>query len=108
MQLEDMEITEGSGNVFADFGVKNPEEAQLKSRLALRLYKAIQDKGLTQRQAAEILGVDHAKVSAIVNGRLEGYSIDRLFRFLNALDVNVEIKLDAMPARQHHATTRVI
>jgi len=106
--MDETETTEGSGNVFADFGIKNPEEAQLKSRLALRIYKAIQDKGLTQRQAARIMGVDHAKVSAIVNGRLEGYSIDRLFRFLNALDVNVEIKLDTMSPRQGHATTRVV
>lgn len=108
MKTENMEFHEGSGNVFADFGHQNPDEAQLKSRLALRIYKAMKEKGLTQRQAAALMGVDHAKVSAIVNGRLTGYSIDRLFRFLNALDVNVEIKLDSMPARQEHATTRVV
>jgi len=108
MKTDDVEIVEGSGNVFADFGHHNPDEAQLKSRLALRIFKAMKEKGLTQRQAAALMGVDHAKVSAIVNGKLAGYSIDRLFRFLNALDVNVEIRLDAMPARQEHATTRVV
>ena len=108
MNQNDMDIAVGSGNVFADFAYKNPEEAQLKSRIALHIHKAIQAKGLSQREAAKIMGVDHAKVSAIVNGKVKGYSIDRLFRFLNALDVNVEIKLDAMAARQEHATTRVV
>lgn len=108
MRQDEKVFTEGSDNVFADFGVNNHDEAQLKSRLALRLYKAIQDKGLTQRQAAEILCVDRAKVSAIINGRLKGYSIERLFRFLNALDVNIEISFDATPTRQHDAKTRVV
>jgi len=108
MKTDDMEFDVGSGNVFADFGYQNPDEAQLKSRLALRIFRAIEEKGLNQREAATLMGVDHAKVSAIVNGKLAGFSIDRLFRFLNALDVNIEIKLDAMPARQQHATTRVV
>jgi predicted XRE-type DNA-binding protein len=108
MKTENIAFHEGSGNVFADFGHQNPDEAQLKSRLALRIYRAMNEKGLTQRQAAALMGVDHAKVSAIVNGRLTGYSIDRLFRFLNALDVNDEIKLDRMPAQEEHATTRVV
>ncbi|MBX3178356.1 MAG: XRE family transcriptional regulator [Candidatus Hydrogenedentes bacterium] len=50
--MDERAITEGSGNVFADFGIQKSEEAQLKSRPALRIYKAIQDQGLTQRQAA--------------------------------------------------------
>lgn len=108
MKAENTEITVGSGNVFADFGYKNPEEAQLKSRMALRIHKAIEEKGLSLRAAAKVMGVDHAKVSAIINGRLKGYSIDRLFRFLNALDVNVQIKMERKSARQERATTRVV
>lgn len=108
MKQDDTTITEGSGNVFADFGYKNPEEAQIKSRIALRIHKAIEEKGLSQREAAKAMGIGHAKVSAIVNGKLKGYSIDRLFRFLNALDVNVTIKLQPKPARQDRATTKVV
>ena len=108
MKTENIAFHEGLGNVFADFGCQNPQEAQLKSRLALRIHEAMKENGLTQRQAAARMGVDHAKASAMINGRLTGYSIDRLFRFLNALDVNDEIKLDRMPAQEEHATTRVV
>lgn len=108
MSKEDIEITMGSGNVFADFGYRNPDEAQLKSRIALRIHKAIEEKGLSLREAGKLMGVDHAKVSAIINGRLRGFSIDRLFRFLNALDVNVQIRLERKPLSQEHATTRVL
>ena len=85
------EVTESSGNVFADIGVKDPDEALAKAELASRIEDLIEGRGLTQAQAAKILGVDKAKVSALVNGRLRGFSTDRLFRFLMALDCDVEI-----------------
>jgi predicted XRE-type DNA-binding protein len=59
----------------------------------------LQERKLTQRAAASLLGVDQPKVSALLRGRLEGFSCDRLFRFLNALDRDIEIVI--RPTKKH-------
>lgn len=84
-------IDRGSGNVFADLDLPNPDIALAKAELVQRIRGIIAERKLTQAQAAELLGLDQPKVSALVRGRVEGYSIDRLFRFLNALGQRVEI-----------------
>jgi predicted XRE-type DNA-binding protein len=61
------------------------------SALAYEIERSIRKLGLTQRQAASLLGVDQPKVSALRNGRLSGFSVGRLIRFLNALNRDVEI-----------------
>lgn len=81
----------GSGNVFADLGLPNPDIALAKAQLVQRIREIIADRKLTQAKAAEVLWLDQPKVSALMRGRVEGYSIDRLFRFLNALGQRVEI-----------------
>ena len=81
----------GSGNVFADLGLPNPELAIAKAKLVQRIRDLIAERELTQASAAKLLGLDQPKVSALTRGRVEGYSIDRLFRFLNALGQRVEI-----------------
>jgi predicted XRE-type DNA-binding protein len=85
--------TESSGNVFADLGLADPEEALAKTELARQIGALLAERGLTQAQAAGLLGVDQPKVSALVRGRLEGFSLDRLLRFLLALDRDVEIRV---------------
>ena len=84
-------ITKSSGNVFADLGLPNPELALVKAELVRRIRDAIAERKLTQAKAAKLLGLDQPKVSALVRGQVEGYSLDRLFRFLNALGQQVEI-----------------
>jgi predicted XRE-type DNA-binding protein len=84
-------VEHGSGNVFADLELPNPDLALAKAELVQRIRHLIADRKLTQVQAAKLLGLDQPKVSALVRGRVEGYSIDRLFRFLNALGQRVEI-----------------
>jgi len=73
-----------SGNIFADLGVKNPEEALAKSELAIQIQLAIQKKKLTQKKAAALLGIDQPKISALLSGKLSGFSLERLIRYLNA------------------------
>lgn len=85
------QVDRGSGNVFADLDLPNPDIALAKAELVQRIRGIISDHKLTQAKAAELLGLDQPKVSALVRGRVEGYSIDRLFRFLNALGQRVEI-----------------
>jgi predicted XRE-type DNA-binding protein len=66
---EDLEntVTTGSGNVYADLGYENPEEMLLKAQLVRLLSQAIKAKGLNKYQAAEVLGIDQPKVSALVS-----------------------------------------
>lgn len=90
---------ESSGNVFADLGVDNPEEALAKSELARQIAKLIKKKKLTQKQAAEILGIDQPKISALIRGRLRSFSLERLIRFLNDLGQDVSIMIS--PANSH-------
>ena len=82
-----------SGNVFADLHVPNPEEALAKAELARQIYRVIKKKRLTQKQAALALGVDQPKISALISGKLSGFSLERLFRFLNELGQDVTIKV---------------
>ncbi len=84
-------VERGSGNVFADLGLPNPDLALAKAELVQRIRDVIAERKLTQAKAADMLGLDQPKVSALVRGRVEGYSIDRLLRLLNALGQRVEI-----------------
>lgn len=81
----------GSGNVFEDLGLPRPAEALAKAELARKIGMLIAKRGLTQAAAAELLKVDQPKVSALVRGRLAGFSLDRLVRFLVLLGSDVEI-----------------
>jgi len=83
----------GSGNIFADLGRADAEDAMTKMELAYRIASLIRTAGWTQTQAAKRLGVDQPKISALLRGRLGGFSIERLFHFLNELGQDVEIRI---------------
>lgn len=83
--------TAGSGNVFADLGFPQPEELLAKAELAHKITSIIKQQRLTQAQAARLLGIDQPKISALNRGRLSGFSLERLMRFLVLLGSNVEI-----------------
>jgi predicted XRE-type DNA-binding protein len=102
------EHTPSSGNVFADLELPDPEERLAKSELARQIHAIIKRKKLSQVKAAKILGVDQPKISALIRGRLAGFSLDRLIRFLNALDRDVEIRVKAKPRSRRYGRTRVI
>ncbi len=82
-----------SGNVFEDLGIVNSEEYLAKAELAFKINTLIKNKKLNQKQAAEKLRIDQPKISALARGRLEGFSIERLIRFLIILGQDVEIIL---------------
>lgn len=84
-----IQYEKSSGNVFADLGLPNPEELLAKSEVAIKIAKIIKKKRLTQKRAAEILGITQPKVSALLCGKLRSFSLERLFRFLNALGTSV-------------------
>jgi predicted XRE-type DNA-binding protein len=100
-------MVRGTGNVFADLGLPRPEERLAKASLALEIERVIRKRGLSQAAAAEALGIDQPKVSALRNGRLNGFSVERLIRFLNALDRDVEIVIKPKPRSRRRGQLRV-
>lgn len=111
---DEQRFTVGSGNIYADLGFSEPEIEQTKAHLARQIAAIIQERRLTQVQAAAILGIDQPKVSALLRGRLGGFTADRLMRLITRLDFDVDIstrpKSDAkQPARiTVHPTTDVL
>lgn len=95
----------GGGNVFADIGLPDADEALAKAELARQIGNIIAGRRLTQAAAARLLGVDQPKISALLHGRLVGFSTDRLIRFLNALGRDVKIVI--RPAPRSRALGRV-
>jgi len=89
----EMQVTPSSGNVFADLGFENPEEEMARAEASLRIRDLIRERHLTQRQAAEIMGLAQADVSSITRGRTERFSLERLLRCLNALGQDVVITI---------------
>lgn len=86
-----------SGNLYADLNYPNPEELQAKSKLAREIYLIIQSKGMKQKEVGELFGISQPKVSNLLNGRLSGFSLERLTRFLNILDYDVDIYVKPKP-----------
>lgn len=105
---KEVEVTASSTNVYADTEHPNPEEALAKAELAILISAAIKKKKLTQKQAAELIGVDQPKVSAIIRGQLAGFTIDRLFRFLIALGMNIIIEVKSHTSRTSPVNIQVV
>ena len=80
-----------SGNVFADLNIPEPSLYLAKAQLAHQICTIIKSRNLTQVEAASILGINQPKVSALTRGNLDGFSSERLFKFLNLLDQDIEI-----------------
>jgi predicted XRE-type DNA-binding protein len=103
-----IKITKGSGNVFADLGLPNPEERLAKAQLALQISRIIERRGLTQRVAAQLMGIDQPKVSHILHGRLADYSTERLLGFLRALGRDIDIVIRTPARRRGRGRLRVV
>lgn len=78
-------IEKGSGNVFADLELPQPEKLLEKADIAIQIVKIIKKRKLTQTQAAKILGIDQPQVSALMRGRFYSFSLERLIKFMDAL-----------------------
>jgi predicted XRE-type DNA-binding protein len=98
-------VTESTGNVFADLGLPNAERELLKAQLALQIYRIVRQRGLTQTQAAEALGIKQPHVSLLMRNRAGSFSVGRLIDFLTALGQDVEITV--RPTRKKHGELSV-
>lgn len=90
-------IVRSSGNVFADLGFADAAERKTKVRLAVAINDVLHRRGLSQEKSAELLSINQPKISALSNYRLEGFSVERLMRFLTSLNQDVEIIIRNRP-----------
>jgi predicted XRE-type DNA-binding protein len=81
----------GSGNIFADLGLPNAEEHQLKAALTVQLKRLIAERELTQSAVARILGIKQPDLSNLLRGQFRGHSVEKLMRLLTAFEQDVEI-----------------
>jgi predicted XRE-type DNA-binding protein len=103
-----IQIEEGSGNIFADLGLANPEERLAKADLAIRIAGAIRARRLTQARAARTLNIDQPKVSRLLRGQLSGFSTERLMHFLTLLGRDIEIVVRPTPRSRRQGRVRVV
>lgn len=104
----DIPVISGSGNVFADIGLPEPDEELAKAQLASCIRQVIRHQRLTQVAAAARMGIDQPKVSAILNGRLANFSSERLMRLLTELGQDIEIRVRSKPRSRTHGRIRVL
>ena len=101
-------VTRSSGNVFKDLGLPNPDEFLVKAELVRQISEIVDERGLTQTAAARLLGTTQPKVSAMLRGHLDGFSMERLIRFLNALNRDVEIVVREAPRGRKHGNVSIV
>jgi len=98
----------GSGNVFKDIGLPNAEEHLVKAQLVFKIEAIMKKRGLKQVEAAELFGVRQPDVSKMLRGEFRQFSVERLLRFLVALDQDVEIVVRPHRDRNHTAALQVL
>ncbi len=101
------EIHDSSGNIFEDMEMSDAGERLVRAELARVIRKTVKERGLTQGEAAAVLGVKQPDVSDLIRGKLARFSMERLERFLNALDMEVRIQVGPRPAGKAQAGVTV-
>lgn len=97
-----VEVEMSSGNVFADLGLPDAEKLKIKSGLVIEITKAMRRLGLTQKAAAERMGISQPKVSAMLRGDFSNLSERKLMDCLNRLGYDIEIKVKPTAAPVGH------
>jgi predicted XRE-type DNA-binding protein len=97
----------GSGNVFQDIGVPNPEEHLVKAQLVFRIDGIVKQRRLKQIEVADLLGIRQPDVSKMLCGEFRQFSVERLMRFLVALNQDVEIVVKPHRGRSDAPTLHV-
>ncbi len=88
---------EGSGNVFADLGLKDADSLVARSQIGYHIFTILKDEKLKQREIADILGIAQPDVSHLMNGHFSRFTTDKLLDFLRRLDRKVTIEVS-----RHH------
>ncbi len=98
--VQEIEVTPSCGNVFADLDLPDPELLLAKAKLSIKIERLIKERRLTQAKAAKLMGLTQPNVSDLLRGRMDGFTLDRLFRCLDALGQEVEIIVRPKQAAQ--------
>ena len=88
----------GSDNPFAALDLPDADVRLAKAEMSRLIERVIRERKLTQVQAAELMGIAQPDVSELVRGRVRRFSLERLERFLNALDMDITIRVTPRPA----------
>ena len=91
MTKRKIEINKGSGNIFADLDLPNPEQRLLKASIVAELFRLIKDRGLTQVKAARLVGISQPDLSHLLRGDFDDYSAERLMKMLTVFEQDIEI-----------------
>ena len=91
MNTSDSTVERGSGNVFADLDLPDADAHLLKAEVVSRIDSIVRQRGITQAEAARILGLSQPDVSRLLRGDFRQYSLERLFRLLAAFGRDIDI-----------------
>ena len=105
MTKRKIEINKGSGNIFADLDLPNPEQRLLKASIVAELFRLIKDRGLTQVKAAKLVGISQPDLSHLLRGDFDDYSAERLMKMLTVFEQDIEIVMK--PHRQSGVRGRI-
>ncbi len=97
----------GSGNVFKDLGLPNAEEHLVKAQLVYKIDGILKERRLKQVEAGKLFGIPQPDVSKMLRGEFRQFSVERLLRFLVALNQDVEIVVKPHRGERESATLRV-
>jgi len=100
--IDGVEVETSTGNVFADLGLPDAEKLQIKSGLTVEIAKAIRERGLTQAEAAQRMGLTQPKVSSLLRGEFSNFSERKLMDCLNRLGYDIEIRVRKTPEPVGH------
>jgi len=100
--IDGIEIEMGSGNVFADLGLPDADKLKIKSGLVIEITRAMRRLNLTQKAAAERMGIPQPKVSRVMRGDFTNLSERKLMDCLNRLGYDIEIKVRETPEPVGH------
>jgi len=92
-----IKFEEGSGNVFADLGLKDADQLLVRSQIGYHVFKILENRKLKQREIASVLGIAQPDVSHLMNGHFSRFTTDKLLDFLKRLDQKVTIEVS-----RHH------
>lgn len=92
---EEIEMYEGSGNVYADLGLENADELLIRSQIGFLVFRILEDRKLKQREISAVLGIKQPDVSHLMNGHFSRFTIDKLLDFLKQLNQKVTIQVSS-------------
>lgn len=89
----EIEFEESSGNVFADLGLENAEELQIRAKIGYHVIQILNKKKMKQRELSTLLNVKQAEVSHLLNGHFSRFTTDKMLDFLKRLNQKVTIQI---------------